>query len=191
MSVKEAQRYLAIAEHDGVVLRMLVEGSKGEGTEDTTDWQVALLYYIMCIRVKALGSCRGVELQDHYSIKQWLNAESDLLGIARPYRKAEEWSRDARYEGRRFGRDELKRYLGWFASVYDHLGALLQNEGVPAGTGTDPSSEELPSHVEGGDDEAEVREPHRPKHSTVQQVGDSGRCVGEGSFDNEPGGGFE
>lgn len=139
----EAQRYMAIAQHDCRVLGMLLHASTDEGpnessTEDTTDWQVTLVYYVMCIQVKALGCCRGVELQDHYTIKQWLNTEADLLIIAKPYRKAEEWSRDARYEGRSFTYDEMTRYLDWFGKVYDHTAMLLENEGVSMPASADP-----------------------------------------------------
>ena len=131
MSVAEAERYLAIAQHDYRVLGLLTRASRrAPSPEDVTDWQVALLYYMLCILIKALGCCRRIELQDHYSIKRWLNAEADLLSIAKPYRKAEEWSRDARYEGRRFGPAEMRRYLSWFDAVYAHLLALLAAEGV-------------------------------------------------------------
>lgn len=130
MSIKEAERYLAIAEHDFHVLSMLINVADDDtfsgSAENTTDWQVTLLYYILCIQLKALACTRSLELQDHFTIKKWINAERDLLQIARTYRKIEEWSRDARYEGRYFTNDELKRYLQWFEEVHKHLGELLQ-----------------------------------------------------------------
>lgn len=107
---------------------------------DTTDWQVALLYYMLCLQLKALGARRGLELQDHYRIKRWLNSDNDLIPVAKPYRKAEEWSRDARYEGRCFDGAEIRRYLSWFGCVYDCVGKLLENEGVPRPEFTDPRS---------------------------------------------------
>ena len=144
MSVQEAKRYLGIAEHDYRVLCLLVEASNGSSSgaspsEDTTDWQVALLYYILCIEVKALASCRGGELQDHYTIKQWLNTETDVLSIAKYYRMAEEWSRDARYEGRCFTKEEMRRYLEWFHKIHDHLGTLFTSEGLTVPSSIDTS----------------------------------------------------
>jgi len=143
MNVQEARRYLELAEHDCRVLRILRRACDDPRAgalreEDTTDWQVALVYYILCIEVKALGCCRGMELQDHYTIKRWLNDEPELREVARPYRKAEEWSRDARYEGRRFDEREMRRYLSWFGAVHDHLARLLNGEGLSVPGSVDP-----------------------------------------------------
>ena len=130
MPKPDAQRYVDVARHHYDVFVLLASASRAADAVHSTDWQVVLLYYVLCIEVKALGSCRGKELQDHYAIKQWLNSEADLLSIAKTYRKAEEWSRDARYEGRDFTTDELRRYHQWFAEVERRVRGLLTNEDV-------------------------------------------------------------
>ena len=129
MSVSEASRYLDLADRDYAVAAMLT-GAAGKAKRDVTDWQVTLLYYVLCVEVKALAASRGLELPDHYSIKQWLNAERDLLVTAKPYRKAEEWSRDARYEGRLFTPAELSRYARWFEAVHLHVRDLLKRANI-------------------------------------------------------------
>ena len=128
MSSEASNRYLRLIEHDREVLRLLTE--QPAPALDTSDWQITILYYILCLYMKALGSVRGLEFQDHYAIKQWLNSAPELLAIAKPYRKAEEWSRDARYEGRLFNEGERKRFLNWFIVVRDHLTQLLRSSGV-------------------------------------------------------------
>ena len=136
MSAKEAERYITIAEHNYHIFCILVgassskPGTNNADSEDTTDWQLTLLYYVLCIQLKALGSSRGQDLQDHYAIKCWINSAPDLTPIARSYRKAEEWSRDARYEGRHFGANEFRRYLKWFYDVHNHLGDLFEKAGI-------------------------------------------------------------
>jgi tRNA U34 2-thiouridine synthase MnmA/TrmU len=131
MNEDAARRYVRIAEHDYRVVGLLLAACSGQkNSEDVTDWQVALLFYILCLQVKALAVCRGKELQDHYAVKQWLNVQTELCGVARSYRKIEEWSRDARYEGRRFNPCELSRFAQWFSEVHCCLSALLKKEGV-------------------------------------------------------------
>ncbi len=131
MNEDAARRYVRIAEHDYRVVRLLLAArSKQKDSEDITDWQVALLFYVLCVQVKALAICRGTELQDHYAVKQWLNVQADLCRVARSYRKIEEWSRDARYEGRNFKQSELSRFAQWFSEVHGCLSALLKKEGV-------------------------------------------------------------
>ena len=117
-------------------------GDELEGHEhlpaDTTDWQITFLYYILCIQIKALASSRGMDLQDHSAIKGWINSEKDILPIATTYRKAEEWSRDARCEGRNFTKDEMHRFLRWFCDVHAHLRTLLKADGLEQPACIDP-----------------------------------------------------
>ena len=128
MSFEVSSRYLRLIEHDREVLRHVTDGPAAAG--DASDWQITILYYILCLYMKALGSLRGLDFQDHYGVKQWLNSAPELLAIAKPYRKAEEWSRDARYEGRRFTVVEKARFLGWFNAVRSCVIQLLTSEGV-------------------------------------------------------------
>jgi len=145
MSREEAIRYLQIAEHDYCIGRFLARGPQDNPTSpemlgDTTDWQIALLYYTLCLEVKALGSSRGFELQNRYELRQWLNSEQDVIDIAKPYRKAEEWSRDARYEGRVFSRQELVRFGTWFNEVHTRVCKLLTATGLSVPSAIDPST---------------------------------------------------
>ncbi|MGA2261370.1 MAG: hypothetical protein ABSH28_08035 [Acidobacteriota bacterium] len=128
MSASDPGIYFKLIEHDRDVLQLVSHNAR-PGC-DTSDWQITILYYILCLYMKAFGRVCGRELQDHYSIKQWLNSESRLIPIARPYRKAEEWSRDARYEGRRFSSKEVERFLGWFKFVRQHVAGLLSTAGI-------------------------------------------------------------
>ncbi len=128
MSTSDPSVYFRLIEHDCDVLDLV--SHKAPPGCDTSDWQVTILYYILCLSMKAFGKVCGRELQDHYSIKQWLNSERRLIPVARQYRKAEEWSRDARYEGRRFSSKEMERFLEWFQSVHQHVSGLLAAAGV-------------------------------------------------------------
>lgn len=131
MGAADAPRYLALIEHDLEALGLLCEAAQAKRPPvDVSDWQCTLVYYMACIFVKAMGRTRGKDLQDHYQLKQWINTTADLVPITKPYRKLEERSRDARYEGRRFTRSELAETIGWFGQVRDHLAALLTREGV-------------------------------------------------------------
>ena len=123
----EVRRYLALVAHDARALALL---SRAADREDVSDWQCTLLYYMACVYVKALGRFRQVDLQDHFQVKQWLNTSPDLVDVARPYRKLEDRSRDARYEGRRYSRDEQRQHVRWFEEVQDRVSALLRAGGI-------------------------------------------------------------
>lgn len=130
MTTKPAQHYLDLARRDMDAAQILATAAVA-GQRDVTDWLTTLHFYTICVYVKALGRCRGRDFQDHYAIRQWLNTEADLLAIAGTYRKIEEWSRDARYEGRQFdARIEVPRLHGWFITVRDHLACLLKGHGL-------------------------------------------------------------
>jgi hypothetical protein len=125
-----AEPYLELAARDAWALAALAKAGR-DARRDVSDWVVTLHFYTLCIYVKALGRCRGRDIQDHYGIRQWLNSDVELTPIARPYRKIEEWSRDARYEGRLFdAKSEMPRFHEWFVAVRDHLCGLLEREGL-------------------------------------------------------------
>ena len=140
MGAADAQPYLDLIEHDLEALGLLSTAAQAKKPAvDVSDWQCTLVYYMACIYVKAMGRTRGKDLQDHYQLKQWINTTSDLVPITKPYRKLEERSRDARYEGRKFTGDELNETFGWFAEVRDHLVALLKKEGAGKVPVVDPT----------------------------------------------------
>lgn len=131
MTLADARRYLQQVRRTEKTLKLLVKATQREDPRvDVSDWAVTIHFYVLCVYVKALGRCRGQDFQDHYGIRQWLNTEPDLLRIARPYRKIEEWSRDSRYEGRTFSSAEFARLHEWFVEVRDCLTSLLQAQGI-------------------------------------------------------------
>ena len=139
MIPRKAGDYLFLVQRDADCLRLLAQAARSEYPgRDVSDWIVTIHFYILCVYVKALGSCRQQNFQDHYAIRQWLNTEPDLLGIARPYRKVEEASRDARYEGRLFAPPEIQRFHQWFQEARDQFVALLRKEGVTQIPNPDP-----------------------------------------------------
>ena len=129
MAHADVERYLKLVEHDLDTLALLSAQARIT-KRDVTDWKCTLLFYMACIFMKALGRLRGKELQDHYQIKQWINTTPDLLSVAKSYRKLEERSRDARYEGRLFSTDELKQAVRWFVDIRDCVIGLLRAGGV-------------------------------------------------------------
>jgi hypothetical protein len=130
-SDSDITRYLNLAAHDLLVLRALRSGALAiKGPADVSDWTVTLTFYSACILMKALARSRNRDLQDHYSVKQWMNTTADLLPVAKAYRKLEERSRDARYEGATFDDRSVKQSVEWFESVRDHVVALLAKAGV-------------------------------------------------------------
>jgi hypothetical protein len=138
MAIGDVQPYLRLVEHDLEVLGLLTSAAS-KSDKDVTDWQCTLLFYMACIYVKALGRLRNKDLQDHYQIKQWLNESPDLFPLIRSYRKLEDNSRDARYEGRVFTREEVSRLLRWFADVRDGVVKLLRAGGVTKVPAVDPA----------------------------------------------------
>ena len=141
MNKPGVEKYLHLIQHDVDALGLLVGAARAsKPPKNVSDWAITLHFYILCVYVKALGRCRGKDFQDHYSIREWLNEEKDLLFIARPYRKVEEWSRDARYEGRVFDPSEVGRFHKWFVEVRNGFVALLQKEGLSSVPAPDPIS---------------------------------------------------
>ena len=133
------EQYLRLVQHDLDTLALLAKAADGRTPpEDVSDWKCTLMFYMACVYVKALARSRQKDLQDHYNLRQWLNTTKDLLAITKPYRRLEERSRDARYEGRRFSCQELGQARSWFLEVRDHLVQLLESGGVKAAPGVDP-----------------------------------------------------
>lgn len=139
MTASQAERYARLIDRNVSSLKLLRDAARNaQPKKDVSDWIVTIHFYILCVYVKCLGKCRGRDFQDHYGIRQWLNSERDLVHVARPYRKVEEWSRDARYEGRTFRDDEFRRFAGWFTTARDHFVRSLSNEGLSNIPNVDP-----------------------------------------------------
>ena len=85
---------------------------------------------MLCLLAKAIAKSRGIDFRSHEDIRQWINTEKDIWGISKDYRKAEEMSREARYEGRLFNAEDIRRFNGWYCSVRRHLVDLLKSAGV-------------------------------------------------------------
>ena len=59
-------------------------------------------------------------------------------------RKVEEWSRDARYEGRLFDAEDFDRFFGWFTDARDSIVNLLKENGIAAPPVVEPVFPESP-----------------------------------------------
>ncbi|MDA0837812.1 MAG: hypothetical protein O3B01_13580 [Planctomycetota bacterium] len=140
MNPPEVQKYLELLKHDLKVLRLLTDAAKSSNPpEDVSDWQVTLLFYLACIYVKAAAQLYGERFDDHISLRGWLNREQDMIAMTRDYRKLEEASRDARYEGRLFSPREIEQeQLSRFETVRDHVVDVLRGKGVTRITEIDP-----------------------------------------------------
>lgn len=129
------QAYLDLVHHDRDVFALLATASQSSAPrKDCTDWQCTLLFYMACISVKCFAATTGLAIQDHYQLRSWLNNQPALLGVARSYRKLEERSRDARYEGRRYSAAEMDQNKRWFGEVHQAVIALLRAGPLPRAT---------------------------------------------------------
>ncbi len=129
--MKQPAEYLDLVRHTHAVLKLMAEANRGNGQAgDISDWVVTLHFYILCTYVKALGSSRKCDFRSHNHIHAWIAGTKDLQGAFRSYRKVEEWSRDARYEGRTFPPAEMAAVHRWFVDVRDQVGGLLEAAGV-------------------------------------------------------------
>jgi hypothetical protein len=124
-------KYLNLIRHDSNFLKLITEGRSDHlKDEDFSDWQVTVISYISCFYVKtAIYILTGEVLQFHHEIHHKINSIPELLAIARPYRKTEEPSRQARYDGRKFDKDYLtKRILPNFNKVRDCAVSIIKNK---------------------------------------------------------------
>lgn len=133
LAFPESTRYIQLAEHDIRLLALISnQDRKQSGTlEDFSDWKVTIIFYISCILMKAVCSLWGEDIQNHYMLRRIINERPELYSIARDYRKLEEASRDARYEGRTFEPAFIvQRVIPKFNSIRDQVFLLLNNAGV-------------------------------------------------------------
>ena len=140
MNPPEVQKYLDLLKHDLRVLHLLTQAAKSEDPpEDVSDWQVTLLFYLACIHVKTVAHLYGQRFDDHISLRGWINSEADMFAMAGEYRKLEEASRDARYEGRLFSPTSIEQVqLPRFEAVRDHVVSVLREKGITRITHIDP-----------------------------------------------------
>jgi len=140
MNRSEAGRYLELLKHDLTVLQLLTEAAESrDPPEDVSDWQVTLLFYLACIHVKAAGCLYSERFDDHLSLRDWMNRAPEMVKMTKDYRKLEEASRDARYEGRLFSPREIRLdQLPRFEAVRDHIVSVLRSKGMTGITHVDP-----------------------------------------------------
>jgi hypothetical protein len=132
-------RCLNIIRHDFDTLTLLSQGAAANKPPvDVSDWKCTILFYMACLYVRALAHQKGKDIHRHIEARDWINAEKDLIPIARSYRKLEERSRDARYEGRKFTRSEMDEILRWFCDVRETLIHLLAGSGLANVPRVDP-----------------------------------------------------
>jgi hypothetical protein len=131
MSLEDARHLLEVAAHDAKCAAILSEASRSHvPPHDASDWILTMQFYVLCLHVRALARCRGRAFERHEDARLWLNTEQELLAICKAYRLMEEWSRDARYKGRRFRTEEIAEFNARFEKVRDHLLPLLQRAGI-------------------------------------------------------------
>lgn len=119
-------RCLHVIRHDLDALTLLSRGAAANQPPlDVSDWKCTLLFYMACLYVRALAHQRGKDIQRHIEARDWINADKELIPIAKSYRKLEERSRDARYEGRKFTKSEMVEIHRWFCGVREALIRLL------------------------------------------------------------------
>ena len=122
--------YFSLINHNDNLLEIISLHVPGHlQNEDFSDWKVTLTFYMICIYVKTYLDLIGIDVQDHYTIKQHINTIDNLIPIAKNYRHVEEASRDARYEGRKYDDTYLKnRILPKYNQIRNKLIALLKKE---------------------------------------------------------------
>ena len=125
-------RYISLIEHNTRLLDLLTGNlPKHLEKEDFSGWQVTTIFYISCIYIKAVCSLSNINIQDHYALRNEINANKDLLSISKFYRHIEEASRDARYEGRKFSKDFIINIiLPKFNKVRDCAATIIRQKGI-------------------------------------------------------------
>lgn len=136
-SASNALGYVRLAERDRATLILLRDAARRSGA-DVSGWIITLHFYVLCVLVKAVGRTVGEDFQDHFRIRQWINTHDPMSPLAASYRNVEEWSRDARSEGRRFNAAEFARFRAWFEHVRDGVGDILTRAGVSPPSGLVP-----------------------------------------------------
>jgi hypothetical protein len=138
---QEVDKYFEMIKHDFDVLDFLTSPPpKNLEKSDFSDWQITLIFYISCIYVKAVLGSKGVDIENHFSLRREITADPDLRKIFRKYRQLEEASRDARYEGRTFDRSYITGVLlPKFYMVRDCMLAVLKSRGFTNAPLVDPA----------------------------------------------------
>lgn len=130
--MSEASQYFDLITHDLKLFDLLTGKMPNHlAKEDFSDWQVTVLFYMACIYLKAACSFLGIDIQDHFTLRQVINNRKEFYSIARDYRHLEEASRDARYEGRRFEKPYIAdRLIPKFTSVRDCMVDFLKQNNI-------------------------------------------------------------
>ncbi len=125
-------KYLNLVEHNLKLLRLISEKPSGSYKDvDFSDWQVTIIFYISCIYLKSVCSIFGLDVHNHFTIRKTINERDELRHIFNDYRKIEEASRDARYEGKKFEERIIKkRILPRFNSVRDCVVEIITKNGI-------------------------------------------------------------
>lgn len=120
-------KYFRLVEHDRDLLDLLSALPPHLINRDFSDWVVTTTFYITCIYMKAYFQTKGIDIQDHITIRKLINTDPTVVSIAYDYRKLEEASRDARYEGRTFDANKLKeRVLSHYNRIRLHLVGIIK-----------------------------------------------------------------
>ncbi len=96
--------------------------------ENFSDWQATTIFYMACILVKALCVTLNEDPKSHFEIRQLTYKNSELQSFAKEYRKLEEASRQARYDGRTFDKSYIEdRLIPHFNLIKLNIKSTLKN----------------------------------------------------------------
>lgn len=131
MTKADAERLLLIVRRNIDCAKLLADAAESaKPHQDVSDWIITIEFYVLCLYMTALAECRGMTFDRHYDLRMWINTDPDVRVAAKDYRKSEEWSREARYNGRLFTADEIERFNRRFRSVTNAVTPLLRGAGV-------------------------------------------------------------
>jgi hypothetical protein len=131
MSNADARKLIEVAHRDAACAGLLAKAARAErASPDVSDWLITIQFYALCLHVQALALCKGLHITRHEELRSWINENPDTRGMARDYRLVETRSREARYDGRLYGRPEVEEFNRRFTSAMTLLLPLLRKEGI-------------------------------------------------------------
>jgi hypothetical protein len=124
------REFIYLAEHNLKLFDLLTgQLPKHIKDEDFSDWQVTIIFYMACILVKALCATLNEDPRSHLDIRQLIHNKNEFQSFAKEYRKLEEASRQARYEGRTFLKSYIEERLVLnFNVIKQNIGSALKKK---------------------------------------------------------------
>jgi hypothetical protein len=96
-------------------------------SEGDYEWAVTTLFYAALHLLQAYAESAGTDISTHAERGRWLRRSSELHAVLGPYRVLRSRSQDARYECRRFSREQFgDLHSHEFARIVQHMSTLLR-----------------------------------------------------------------